>query len=303
MDKKLSSYAGWLVFIPMLFMSVFYLLTSDFLQEGDGTGAIVCAAVCIFVAFFGTKLVANFSRPLRAQISKRPFWAARVYIPFLVWISLSCALLVVFFNILISIFSGAKFWGLTGFYPMLAENMIAHPAASFFLLALMPAVLEEVLLRGTVYPLCEREGTAAAVFFSALVMPLLYVYPQAAMAGLLMGGVSAVVCFMTDSLGAAVGVHLACRTALWLGDFAAASEKFMEYAGIFVCILLFFFFICVYQSLKNYEGLLRDELLHPAKPGAADATVNLRRLFLTAGFGLLAAAFIVRFITMLVHYL
>ncbi len=303
MDKKLSSYAGWLVYIPMLFMSVFYLLTSGFLQEGGGTGAIICVAVCIFVAFFGTKLAANFYRPLRAQVRKRPFWAARVYIPFIVWVSLSCALFVVFLNILTSIFAGTPFWGLTGFYPMLMENVTAHPAASFFLLVLMPAVLEEVLLRGTVYPLCEREGTAAAVFFSALVMPLMYVYPQAAMAGLVIGGVGAVAGYMTDALCAAVAVHLACRTALWIGDFAAASEVFMEYAGIFVCILLFSFFICVYQSLRNYEGLLRDELLHPAKPGAADATVNLRHLFLTAGFGLFAATFIIRFISMIVSYL
>lgn len=303
MDRKLSSYAGWLVFIPMLFMSVFYLLADGFLREDTGAGGIVCVAVCIFAAFFGTKLAANLYRPLRSAVRPRPFRAARVYIPFIVWVSLSCALFAVFLNILTSVFAGTSFWGLTGFYPMLAENMTGHPAAAFFLLVLMPAVLEEFVLRGMLYPLCEREGTAAAVFFCALVMPLFYVYPQAAMAGLVIGTVGAVMSYMTDSLFAAIAVHFACRSALWLGDIAAASKGFMEYAGIFVCILLFFFFICIYQSLKNYEGLMRDELLHPAKPGAADAMRNLRNLFATVGFGLFAATFIVRFISMIVSYL
>ena len=181
--------------------------------------------------------------------------------------------------------------------------MPAHPILVFFALVLLPAVLEEILLRGTVYPLCEREGTAAAVFFSALIMPLLYVYPQASMTGLLIGTVSAVMSYMCDSLCAAMAVHFACRAALWLGDLMTANQNFMNYAGIFVCILLFFFFICVYRSLRNYEGLMRDELLCPAKRGASDATVNLRRLFFSVGFGLFVVVFVIRFISMVLRYL
>ncbi len=303
MDKRLSSYAGWLVFIPMLFVSVFYLLAEDFLLETVGAGAILCVAVSIFVAFAGTKMAVRFYRPLSSKIRKRPFKLARVYIPFVFWVSLSCALFAVFLNILTSIFAGVSFWGLRGFYPMLADSMPAHPILVFFALVLLPAVLEEILLRGTVYPLCEREGTAAAVFFSALIMPLLYVYPQASMTGLLIGTVSAVMSYMCDSLCAAMAVHFACRAALWLGDLMTANQNFMNYAGIFVCILLFFFFICVYRSLRNYEGLMRDELLCPAKRGASDATVNLRRLFFSVGFGLFVVVFVIRFISMVLRYL
>lgn len=303
MDRKLTGYAGWLVFIPMLFLSVFYLLTTGFLTEDTtGIGSILCVGISVLIAFGGTRLCANFFRPMRGEVKLRPFRTSRVYTQFVLWVSLATALGVVFINLLISIFSSAPFWGLGGLYPMLAENIAVHPFWGLILLAILPAVVEELLLRGLVFPICETESTAAAVFYSALIMPLLYVYPQAAMGGLVIGAVCAILAYMTDSLWAAVSVHLCCRVALWLCDLAVRNEKVMAWSGIVVCILLFLFFICIYRVLRTYEGLMRDELIHPAKVGEPDAMLNLRNLFVTVGFGLFVLTALIRFIAMLVTY-
>ena len=77
----------------------------------------------------------------------------------------SCAFGAVLVNLLVSIFSGVRYFGLTGFYPMLRENMLLHPIFTLIFFVLLPAFLEEGLLRGPVFSMCEKEGTAAAVFF------------------------------------------------------------------------------------------------------------------------------------------
>ena len=303
MDKKLNLYAGWLVLIPMLFMSVFYLLADNFLRGSTSASVLTALAVCIFVAFGGTKILSGFYKPMRRAIRVRTFRASRVYLPLIIWTALASAIAAVLLNLLVAVFSGSNFFGLTGFYPMLRGNMLAHPVLSFFLLAATPAVLEEMLLRGTAYAACEKEGTAAAVFFGTLIMPLFYVYPQASMAALLIGVVCSLLTAFTDSLSGAVLVHLLARTALWAGDLLAQESAVTANAGIYVCVLIFLFFLCVYRAMRAYTGLVRDELLQSAVPGAPQATRNLRGLLLTPGFLLFFAVFLVRFIAMLLPYL
>ena len=302
MDKKVTVYAGWLTLIPMLFLSVFYLLAGNFLAGSVSASVLAALAVCIFAAFGGTRILSGLIKPLRRAARVRRLRAARVYVPLIIWTSLTCAFGAALVNLLVSIFSGVRFFGLTGFYPMLRENMELHPIFSLLFLAVMPALLEELLLRGPVYSMCEKEGTAAAVFFGAIVMPLLYVYPQAYMPALLIGAVCSLMAAATDSLIAAAAVHLACRTALWAGDLLASDAGFLANAGIYICILVFLFFVCMYRTLRTYAGLVRDELLTAPVPGAPQATQNLKRLFLTPGFLLFFAVFLVRFIDMMIRY-
>ena len=160
----------------------------------------------------------------------------------------------------------------------------------------------KTLLRGPVFSMCEKEGTAAAVFFGAVIMPLFYVYPQAYMPALLIGAVCSLLVSATDSLIAAIAVHLACRTALWAGDLLSADAAFLSNAGIYICILVFLFFLCTYRMLRTYAGLVRDELLTAPVPGAPQATQNLRHLFFTPGFLLFFTVFLVRFLDMMLRY-
>ncbi len=302
MDKKVTVYAGWLVLIPMLFLSVFYLLAGDFLTGSVSASVLTALAVCIFAAFGGTRILTGLIKPLRSAARVRRLRTSRVYVPLIIWTGLTCAFGIVLLNLLVSIFSGVRFFGLAGFYPMLRENMGMHPILTLLLLAILPALLEEGLLRGPVYSMCEKEGTAAAVFFGAVIMPLFYVYPQAYMPALLIGAVCSLLVSATDSLIAAIAVHLACRTALWAGDLLSADAAFLSHAGIYICILVFLFFLCMYRTLRTYAGLVRDELLTAPIPGAPQATQNLRHLFFTPGFLLFFAVFLVRFLEMMLRY-
>ena len=303
MDKKVTVYAGWLVLIPMLFLSVFYLLAGNFLAGSVSASVLTALAVCIFAAFGGTRVLAGLIKPLRRAARVRRLRTSRVYVPLIIWTSLTCAFGAVLINLLVSVFSGVRFFGLTGFYPILRESMAKNPILTFFLFAAAPAFLEEALLRGPVYSMCEKEGTAAAVFFGAVVMPLFYVYPQAYMPALLIGAVCSLMAAATDSLIAAIAVHLACRTALWAGDLLASDAGFLSHAGIYICILIFLFFLCLYRTLRTYAGLVRDELLTAPVRGAPQATENLKRLFFTPGFLLFFAVFLVRFVDMMIRYL
>lgn len=54
-------------------------------------------------------------------------------------------------------------------------------------LVVIPAFVQEVMLRGTLLPLFETQGTAAALVLSTICMPMLYVYPSAAPLTLVIG--------------------------------------------------------------------------------------------------------------------
>lgn len=302
MDMKPSGLAGWLVLVPMLFLSVFYFLISSFLSENAGAAAVLCTGICILIAFGGTKLAVGLSTTLSRAVRPVPYTVSRVFRPFVAWISIASALLCVLLNILLSVFSRAPFWGLSGLYPMLTESIASHRFLTFLMLVLIPSVFEELLLRGTVFPVCGSEGTAAAVFFSALTMPMLFVYPQAVMTGLVIGLMCALVCHMTQSLAAAVWVHFACRFALWLCDIAAAGAGFMRFGGIWSALTLFIFLLCAYRTLRSFEGLLKDDLVAPVVRGSSDAAVNLKNLMLCPGFILFAVLFFIRLISMIVTY-
>ena len=120
-------------------MSVFYLLADSFLRGSTSASVLTALAVCIFVAFGGTKILSGFYKPMRRAIRVRTFRASRVYLPLIIWTALASAIAAVLLNLLVAVFSGSNFFGLTGFYPMLRGNMLAHPVLSFFLLAAMPA--------------------------------------------------------------------------------------------------------------------------------------------------------------------
>lgn len=298
---KPTTTAGWLVFVPMLFMSVFYLTTASFLDGNNGISALVCTGVCIAAAFLGTRIAASAVWTHKSEKNARKFLMPRLYMPFVIWISLAAALLAVLLNIITSYITKTSAWGLTGFYPMLKDNMNAYPALVFILFVIIPSILEELLLRGIVFPMCESQGTAAAVYYSALTTAMMFVYPQAVMAGLIIGTVAAIACHVTQSLSAAVAVHFTCRMMLWLCD-AVLRSSTQDHSAIWTAIVLFLFFICIYRTLHTFEALLKSDLVGSYKPGAKDATENLKNLTFNTGFGLFVLIFVVRFIAMIVTY-
>ncbi len=115
-------------------------------------------------------------------------------------------------------------------------------------LVVIPALVQEVFLRGALFSLFEKQGTAAALVLSTISMPMLYVYPSAAPLVLVIGFLCALETYYTNSVWPAVLTHLLCRLALYGGDLLYASDalagRMVIVVAVAVVLFLLFLFRC-----------------------------------------------------------
>lgn len=295
MELKKSAWAGWLLFLALLFLSVFYLFGTKILMGYTSSAPFYSIAITEIVAFTGTA----FLLPAITQVklpSKRKLLPSPVYVPLIVYGSVSTGIIVYIVNCLLAAFTGTKFAGLASIYPMVSWGVTQFPGAAFFLLVLIPSVCEEAVLRGRIFPLLEENGLACAVFMSAVCMPLLYVYPGAGTAVLLMGASAALMTFYTDSIIGAMAVHFCCRLALWLGDIINQSASLSDNIRSVNCIAAAILFIFLFLTLKAVEDLLTDKMILKADPGPDNAAANLWNSMYSLGFLLFILLYIARLV-------
>lgn len=262
MRLKPTQLAGWCLFVVLLFLSVFYLLAGHLLSMPASWGARISLALAEGTAFLGAAAALRFISRDR-KVFRRLQPVSRVYFSFTLLLSLTAALLLFLLQPGFSALMHTGRRGLSAIYPMLARSSSVPFFLSFLTLILVPALAQELLLRGGLFSLLEEDGTAFAVIFSTICMPLLYVYPSAAVPSLAIGLLCSLETYYTDSVWPAVLTHLLCRLGLYCADLLFSSEGVRTDLVIIAAAVLFL--LCLFSLLRCCEGLLRDDLLEHFK--------------------------------------
>ncbi len=172
-----------------------------------------------------------------------------------------------------------------------ASDIGGHPLSYILAVAVVPAIVEEIFLRGTVLPVFSRyAGTGLSILLTALVFAMLH-GSLGNFAGPLLGGlVFGWLTFVYGSIWPAVIAHAANNLCylfgLWLTDTYSAFGIWRQMPSFCVLLLLLF----VYLSLCSVEHLLFVGRV----PHFARGQRNSAALYALAG-NPAAAAFIIAF--------
>lgn len=109
----------------------------------------------------------------------------------------------------------------------LPQVMIALP-----LVAILPAICEELLFRGVVLRGYERYSPAAAVIMSALLFGFMHSSLEQLVATTIIGIILAIVVMVTDSLWASIVIHFINNAFALIYNFIFADAVFAEYTPL-----------------------------------------------------------------------
>lgn len=298
MGLKPSSLAGWSLFMLLLFLSAFYVVSGHLLSMPAAWGPRFSVALAEGVAYIGGAVLLRFAAKDR-RLNRRLRPAARTYTSFTVLMGITAALGIFLLNVGLAHILHEPYRGLDSLYPMLSRTADVPPWIVIVTLVVIPALAQEILLRGALFSLFEKQGTAAAVVMSTICMPMLYVYPSAAPLVLVIGFLCAVETYYTDSVWPAAFTHLLCRLALYGGDLLYTSEAVAGRTVIVVAAAVVLFLLFLFSLLRGAEGLLRDGLLEHFQKGPERTSENLWNSLKTLGFLLFMILYITRLVMIL----
>ena len=298
MGLKPSALAGWSLFVLLLFLSAFYQLTGHLLALPGAWGARVLVALSELIAYIGAAvLLRRSAREL--SLHRRRFAPPRVYGSFVLLTAVTTALGVFLLHVVLARITGTGYRGLSALYPMLTRHATVPPGLTLLCLVVVPAIAEEAFLRGPLFSLYESHGTAAAVLLTAVVMPMLAVYPSAAPALLVMGLVSGLMAYYTGAIWPGMLTGILSRAALYAGDLIYASEPLSGRTVIFVAAAALCFLVFLFSLLRCAEGLLKDEFLEHFAKGPARAAENGWNALAAFGSLCFLVLYIVRLVSVL----
>ena len=298
MGLKPTSLAGWCLFVLLLFLSAFYVVSGHLLSMPGTWGPRFSIALTESVAFFGGAVLLRVLTKDR-KLNRRLRPASHVYMSFTLLTGITAALGLFLFNVGLAHIVHEPYRGLDAFYPMLSRTVDVPTGIVVVTLVVIPALVQEVFLRGTLFSLFEKQGTATALVMSTVCMPMLYVYPSAAPLVLVIGFLCALETYYTNSIWPAVFTHMLCRLTLYGGDLLYASEAFAGRTVIVVAVAIVLFLLFLFSLLRSCEGLLRDGLLEHFQKGPERTAENLWTSFKTLGFLLFLLLYITRLVMIL----
>lgn len=298
MGLKPTSLAGWCLFVLLLFLSAFYVVSGHLLSMPGAWGPRFSIALTESVAFFGGAVLLRFLAKDR-KLNRRLRPVSRVYTSFALLTAVTAALGLFLLNVGLAHIVREPYRGLDALYPMLSRTVDVPAGLVIATLVVIPALVQEVFLRGALFSLFEKQGTAAALVLSTISMPMLYVYPSAAPLVLVIGFLCALETYYTNSVWPAVLTHLLCRLALYGGDLLYASDALAGRTVIVVAVAVVLFLLFLFSLLRSCEGLLRDGLLEHFQKGPERTAENLWASFRTLGFLLFLLLYITRLVMIL----
>ena len=179
MGLKPTSLAGWCLFVLLLFLSAFYVVSGHLLSMPGAWGPRFSIALTESVAFFGGAVLLRFLAKDR-KLNRRLRPVSRVYTSFALLTAVTAALGLFLLNVGLARTSYASLTGARRPLPNALPHGGRARGAGDRDARCHPALVQEVFLRGALFSLFEKQGTAAALVLSTISMPMLYVYPSAA---------------------------------------------------------------------------------------------------------------------------
>lgn len=295
MELKPSALASWTFFAILLFLSIFYMLAGNVMKTMTGLAPYGMLAACEAVAFGAPLLFLTRYRPLHGLANLRLKKIKKHYMPFTLSLSASIIFLSFTLNYLSSLLSsGERDAGIQTLYPVSSGSTPVQMIAAIAAVAIIPALLEELLVRGVLYSFYEKRGALTAMLVTAASFAMLHIYPEAFLASFFAGLAYAYMLHVTGSVWPGVLAHLANNLYSMLISWLAANFAFNPYWDYFLAANIVLFFVFLYIALGSLMELLRDNAVPQVTIGKNGFKRSIVGAVNSPGYILFASVFLFR---------
>lgn len=238
-----------LVFVLLIVLSILQRF-SWFQLRNWGVLAIYCCIFFLPMFFYRKKRRLSFKTAYKTG----PFKFK--YLPFIFFFTITVSAICCLINaVMVMMYSrldgGFAATAVVGF-------TTKNPLMIFLIMALLPAVTEEFLLRGIVMREYECYGTLSAVLVSSLVFSLLHVSPFQIVSLFVAGVAYAVLALLFDSIWPAVIAHVIHNSVVALIYYYNDFVSYILGDRLFLVIFLVALFVILLIALKLLENVLAE---------------------------------------------
>ncbi len=233
------------------------LMVLSFLQQMGWLPLRNYAVVAIYLLIFLLPMIIYIKRRGRKAREMLRLHALRIkYIPFTVVISIAICLICGVLNIL----GYMVFSSLTAADQPTAmfDFSTRNPLMLVLTMVVLPAVTEELLIRGVVLSEYEQYGTARAVMLSAVIFALFHANPMHFLSLLVAGVCYGLLTLLFDSVWPALIAHLFNNSAALLLYYNKDYISYMLEDPLFLIILLVAVFLIMILALKMLEKIISE---------------------------------------------
>jgi len=299
MQLKPSALAGWTLFIVLLFLSIFYFLAGPTLATATGLATyIVLGTVELFI--FGMPLLFLVKyRPLQGLCNLRVKKIGK-YKLFVLYAALSVTFLSFVLNFLTTETGSGQ--GLSIYYPSSGNATFPEILTSIIALAVIPALIEELLIRGAIFSLYEKRGTLTAILVSSLSFAMLHTTPDALLSSFAAAVAYGFLVYITGSIWSGVFAHLVSNVYSILVTILAANYTFNLYWNYFFAVNIILFFVFAFLALRELEGHAKDGAMPFLEKGSNSFHLSLTGSVKNTGFLLFFILFLLRLALIFIIY-
>ncbi len=298
MQLKPSALAGWTSFVVLLFLSIFYFMAGPALSVSTGIGTyIVLGTVELFI--FGMPLMFLVKyRPIQGLCNLRTKKIGK-YKLLVLCASLAAAFMSFVINYALS-FGTENVQGLSIYYPSASNASLWEICASVIALAIIPALLEEFLMRGAIFSLYEKRGTLTAILVSSAAFAMLHTTTDTLVSAFAAALIYGFLVYVTGSVWSGVIAHLFNNVYSILVTVLAANYTFHLYWNYFFAANIVLMFLFAYLTLRILESHSKKNEIPFFDNGKNSFYISLTGAVKNTGFGLFALLFVVRMTLILI---
>ncbi len=295
MELKPSALASWTFFAVLLFLSAFYMIAGNTMSTMTGLAPYGMLAASEAVAFGAPMLFLTRYRPLHGLANMRLKRIKKHYVPF----TLSSSAAIIFLSFTLNYVSAyligsGRDAGIQTLYPVSSGSTSAQLIAAVAAVAIIPALLEELLIRGVLYSFYEKRGALTAILVTSVSFAMLHTYPEALLAALFAGLGYAYMLHVTGSVWPGVIAHLLNNLYSMLISWLAANYAFNLYWDYFLAANIVLFFVFLYIALGCLAELMRDNAVPQMTVGRNGFKRSIVGAVNSPGYILFASVFLLR---------
>ncbi len=178
------------------------------------------------------------------------------YIPFTIGISVAICMICGILNVLG--YLAFSSWSTAGQNTALFDFTTQNPLVLFLTMVLLPAVTEELLLRGIALSEYEQYGTARAVVLTALIFALFHANPVQMLSLFVAGICYALLTLLFDSIWPALMAHMLNNGAALLLSYYNNYLTYILEDPLFLIFAVIAIFLILIGVLKMLEKVISD---------------------------------------------
>lgn len=294
MQLKPSALAGWALFLLLLFLSIFYAIASLGTLRAPGIVSYLLLGGVEILVFGIPTIILKRYRPLYGLVRLRGKPFPRIYTMYVLSSSLALTFLSFVLNCLCVLPFGRTPTGLQSYYPIQANVSPQVVWTAAVALSVIPAIVEELFLRGAIFSLYEKRGTMTALILTSCAFSMLHASPDVLLPTLVAGMGYGYMLYCTDSVWAPILAHLCNNLYALFITVMAAKYPYNHTWEYFIAANVVLMFLCGYVAFRTLRNLARENAAPRFEPGPGTFRSNLGGAMGTAGFALFAGLFLIR---------